>query len=216
MKDAVKFTFDTEFSRDGQILRERQPRPKTRFSPEEMEAAKAQGFAEGQASAEAEATRAAAQATAEALEIVKTGLAHILSTLQGEVDAVRAEGARLAFETVRHLTAGLVDRHGADHVAGLIAEGLQGVREAPTVTITLAPDLAQDLGPRIAETAAAAGFEGQVEVKDDGAVQRADCRLTWGRGGALSDLEGAIAAVETLIRDHLEAEGNTQLSLFDL
>ncbi len=215
MTDAVKYTFDTEFDRDGQIVRSRPPRPKTKFTREDVDAAQAEGFAAGEASAQAQAAQAAAQATMEALEIIKAGLAEILASLQSEVDTVRAEGARLALEAVRQLTRCLVDRHGEEHITALIEDGLKGLRDTPKVTIALSPDLAPSLGSKIGDTATTIGFEGQVDIVEDAALARADCRLTWGRGGASSDLEGAIAAIETLIRDHLEAEGNTQLSLFD-
>ena len=62
MDDPAKFAFDTVFDQDGNVVSKPPPRPKTRFTQEDVEAALAEGIAQGQANAEARAAEAAAEA----------------------------------------------------------------------------------------------------------------------------------------------------------
>ncbi len=215
MSEHVKYTFDTEFDRYGNTVRERPPRPKTRFTAEDVEAARADGFAEGQSSVEAKTQEATAQAVNAALATITAQLGDIIGTLQGEVDRVRAEGARLSLETTRHLMETALERHGADHLEAIIKEALSTLRTTSQVTIRLAPAMAEELAGRIEAAAQAAGFTGHLEITPDDTVDSADCALSWADGGAFSNWAEGLEALRTMIREHLEAEGNTQLDLFD-
>ncbi|MGC1303054.1 MAG: flagellar assembly protein FliH, partial [Caulobacteraceae bacterium] len=83
------FTFDTVFDGDRVIA---PPKPKRHFSAEEVEAARAAGYAEGERSVTAQAEAAVARALAEVAGSVRSGLGYLTETAHGH----RSDSARLA------------------------------------------------------------------------------------------------------------------------
>ncbi len=211
MSDPIKFTFDHEFDRDGNTIRARAPRPKTRFTREELEHARAEGFENGQSSAQVEATKT----TNATLQSIAGQLSQIIETLNTEVDTIRAEGARIAFESARCLAGGLIDNNPSDYINQIISECLSTLRDRPTLTISVAPDLLPTLSQQIEALASQAGFSGQISVEASESADKTRCMITWSNGGALSDFETQAEGIKSIIADHLQAQGNTQLNLFE-
>ncbi len=211
MDDAVKFQFDTVFDRDGNVVAAPPPRPKTRFSREDIDAA----FAEGQTAGQADAQAEAARMVAAALQDVAGQLTGILQSLKTETDMARGEAARLAFETGSALARKLIDAQPEEEVTALIGECLALMRDTPQITIRVPPEVADAAAADIQKVAEANGFEGAVQIEKDTTLQGTDCKLTWIGGGATLSLEQKIEAIHSLIADHLATESPTQLDLFN-
>lgn len=211
MTDYQRFSFDTVFDQQGNVIATPSPRPRTRFSKDELEQARSDGVAEGQANAEAQA----AQASAAALAEIAQGLATLLGTLTAETDRLTVEARSLTFETTRMIAGRLIDEQPADHVCQLIEDCLATLHKVPRVIIHVAPTIAGRIEEGIQQAARTAGFEGQVEIEPREGLAQTTCHLDWGDGGAAASFEQSVEKIRHLIQDDLAAAQNSQLDLFE-
>ncbi len=210
MGELEKYRFDTVFDAAGNIVSKPVPKPKTRFTAEEMEAVRADGFEEGSRSAEAQAAEAAATALKDIAADMKT----LISTLTDEVVKLKTEASVLAFETARALAPELIADKADANLEGLIGACLAQLRSEPKITIHVAEALAQDIEDRIGEIARQNHFEGHVTIRPSQDASRTTCQLEWDQGGADYDLNDQIEEIRKLIGDHLSANGPNQLDMF--
>ena len=98
MKSATKFTFDTVFNAGRDVATETsRARQRTALSEIEIEALRAEARAEGAGAAEVVALEAIAAGTLEAAQALRD----ILKSVAGQMEAVRAEAATVAYAVAR-------------------------------------------------------------------------------------------------------------------
>jgi len=210
MSDMSRFAFDTEFDRDGNVVAAPRPRPKTRFTAEEVEALKAEAYAAGQAGAEARAAEAAAAAMADFAQAAKA----IVEGLGAQAHTLKVEAAELAVAVGDVLSGGLVAREPADPIRLLMSQAMDLLRDQPRVILRLSPDLHERLGAELTATAQRSGFTGELIVQADESVAAGDVALDWGSGGLARDTDAARERVREMLDDYLHAEEEVQGDLF--
>jgi flagellar assembly protein FliH len=189
-KPARKFTFDTEFKSDGDIVsaaaRARQKKTLTNQELDELRAAAlAEGLSDGQVRA--------VQSLASQVEELAAAVTEALNASHAEIECVRAEAAKLAFAAARKLApAALAALPAADVEAALRQAMHQAIGE-PRLTLRANPLVAEALAARLDEIAHQEGYEGRVLLSPDPVIAGADCRIEW-RGGGTERSEAAIAA----------------------
>jgi flagellar assembly protein FliH len=194
------FTFDTVFDGDRVIA---PPKPKRAFTPEEVEAVRAQAFAEGQRSVAAQAEAQLAQAVGEAAQAIRAGLAH-LSEL---AHAHRSDSARLALACARKIADAALDQFPEQPaMAALEALGRELDAQPRLLVRAAGPDV-ERLRAALEQAAEAAGFAGLLVVKPDPALPRAGFVFDWGEGRAAFDPASALARVAQALETALAAEG---------
>jgi flagellar assembly protein FliH len=195
-----KFTFDTVFDGDRVIV---PPKPKTAFTAEEVEQARAQGFAEGQRTVVAKAEADAAAALAEAVGAIR-GAMTALSTLAHEH---RAGSARLAMAAGRRIADAALDRFPeAPAVAALDALARE-VEAQPRLIVRTSPARLDRLEAALTQACDAAGFAGRLLVKADASLAPAAFVFDWGEGRAAFDPVAAAERIGVALEEALVAEG---------
>jgi flagellar assembly protein FliH len=194
------FAFDTVFDGDHVVA---PARPKRRYTPEEVEAARAEAYAEGQASAVARAEAEAAQALREVAEAARAAL----STLAAIAHEHRSGSAQLAMAAARKIADAALDRFPAAAAEAALDALSREVEAAPRLMVFAAPADAPRLERALGEAAARAGFAGQIVLKPEPGRARAAFLFDWGEGRAAFDPEQAAGRVAAALDAALAAEG---------
>ncbi len=191
-----KFSFDTVFSNEGDILQER-PSVKHSYTPEEVEAVKLETFAAGRREADGE--------MAALLQVVGGQMATILSTLIEERTAIRGEAVELAAMISKKLSGALLKQAPEEAVVKLLGDAIDYLRDEPRIVVRVAPELAEALSTRLSEVVAHAGFDGQLVVMPETDLAGANCKIDWAKGGIEHDIGASVEAIDKSIQDFLVA-----------
>jgi flagellar assembly protein FliH len=196
-----RFSFDTVFDGDGVVVSSA-PRPKRTFSPEEVEAIRAQAFAEGEGSVVAQAETEAAAA----LHEISRSVALTLPRLAEAAHEHRTRAAELALAAARKIADAALDRFPTAPAEAALDALAREIEAAPKLIVRVAPELSERLQAALDIVAEACGYAGQVVVKADAATPAAFV-FDWGEGRAVFDPEAAAERVAEALRTALAAEG---------
>jgi flagellar assembly protein FliH len=193
-----KFMFDTVFQ-DGNIVAA--PRPRRHFTAEDLEQARAEGFAEGERSSLAVAEAALAASLSDMAAI----LGQALGPLSARLYEHKAASADLALVCARRIAAEALDHFPHAPVAAAL-ETLAGELAAePQLIVRANPDQIERLTDLLTETIARLGLTCEVRVRPEPDLPRAAFALDWGEGKAKFDPVRAEAAVAEALSTALAA-----------
>jgi flagellar assembly protein FliH len=197
-----KFAFDTVFDDVGGVASEA-PRVKKFFTPEDVDAARAAGFAEGQQSALVQAEQAAAVAlrqVAAAMNTALQGLAHI-------AHAHKTSCAELSLACGKSIAGAALDAFPDAPAVAALQTLIQEVEATPRLVIRTSTPDPDRLRAALEQVAENAGLTGQVTVKAEPGMARAAFVFDWGDGRAVYDPEAAAARVAEALQAALASEG---------
>ncbi len=194
------FTFDTVFDGEAVIVA---PRPKRAFTPEEVEAVRAEAFAAGERSAVARAEGEAAAA----LTQVAAAACDALSALTRIAHEHRTAAAELALAAARKIADAALQACPEAPAAAALTALARELEATPRLLVHVPVGDAARLETALKEAADRAGFPGQIVLKADSALPSAAFIFDWGDGRACFDPEAAAARVEAALRGALTAEG---------
>lgn len=193
------YLFDRVFDGDAVI----EPvRPKRAFSLEEVEAARAAGYAEGERSAVA--TAEAAQAAA--LSETQRAAAGALSHLQTLAHAHRTAAAELALAVGRKIAGSALAQFPEAPLAETLELLARELSSTPRLIVRVGSGDPARLEATLHAAAERAGFEGQILLRMEPGAPPASFVFDWGEGRASFDPEAAAARVEAALRRALAAE----------
>jgi flagellar assembly protein FliH len=197
-----RFSFDTVFDGEGVVVSSA-PRPKRHYTPEEVEAVRAQAYAEGERSV----TALAEMHAAAALHSVSTSVTAALPLLAHAAHAHRAESAELALAAARKIADAALDQFPTAAAEAALVALAREIEAAPRLVVRAAPELIERLQPALDRVAEACGYPGQIIVKSDPEAAPAAFVFDWGEGRAAFDPEEAAERVAAALRTALAAEG---------
>jgi flagellar assembly protein FliH len=199
----TKFSFDTVFGEDGEIVRATpRQRAKTSFTPEEVEAIRQEAFAQGAQNAEA----AANAAVAAALKTATAHAAELLARQDAALANIRAEASALAMAAARRAAHYALARAPLGEIEAVLSEALHAYHGEPRLVAKVNPSLAAGLQARLPHLIDAEGYAGRVVVAGDPSLRGADCRIEWADGGLERDTDSIFAAMEAEIQRWHAAE----------
>jgi flagellar assembly protein FliH len=169
MANKAKFLFDTPF--DGskpRVERSYAPKPPPpKFSAEELEAAKAAAYAEGEAAGRAAAYGEHQQALEKALQGIAVKLSQLAGAEERSQLAARIEAVEVATAIARKLAGRLIERQPLDRIEALVLRCMDDMRDEPRLVVRAAEPVIQLLDQRIDQLMAQSG-----------------CRIDWADGSA--------------------------------
>ena len=195
-----KFEFGTVFGDGGHVIA--QPvREKKAFTPEEVEAIRAQAYAEGEASATARAQMAQAAAIQDLASSAHQGL----SALTQAIHAHKQASVQLALVCAQKIAAEALDRFPqAPVAAALEALGMEIEKATRLVLLARSPDDA--LKAAVQDAAHMAGFAGAIHFRDTPQMPRGAFEIVWSDGRASFDPQQVFDALDHALSEALEAE----------
>lgn len=201
-----KFVFDTVFEETRAV---RPARPKKVYEPEEVEAIRAQAYAEGQRSVSVQAQQVQAHALAQIAEAVRAALSGLASVAHEH----RAGSARLAMAAAGKIADAALARFPEAPAAAALAALAREVEAVPRLVVRTAPDRVDAMQEALGSAAQAAGYPGQIVVRADPGLPQAAFVFDWGDGSAAFDPVVAAQRVSEALESALAAEGQHAESL---
>jgi flagellar assembly protein FliH len=208
MKNAAKFTFDTEFLPEGdRVAPTAKARQRRTLTNEELEAMAQSARREGEIAAGARAVEQLDRTVA----ALTVSLRAALDSSHAQIEAVRADAAGIALAMARKIAPAAIAALPVADVEMALREAMHQAIIEPRITLRAAPGVIETLAPRIEAIAHEEGYEGRVMLAADPAVTGADCRIEW-RGGGAERSEAVIeAALDRLIAGHFPHPTNDEL-----
>jgi flagellar assembly protein FliH len=194
------FSFDTIFDGDAVI----EPRrPKRSCTPEEVEAVRAQAYAEGQSSVVARAEMDAARA----LQEVAAAARGALSALAEVAHEHRSGSARLALAAARKIADAALERFPEAPAEAALEALAREVEASPRLIVHCAAEDVERLRAALDRAATQVGFPGALVLKPEPGRTRAAFLYDWGEGRAAFDPAAAAEQVAEALEAALAAEG---------
>jgi len=199
--NAKKFTFDTEFREQGDLLSNAaRARQKKSYSNDEIDALSTRARAEGIKAGQVRAMEAIAAGT---LDVV-SALRAVLDNAHNDIEIVRAEAAQVAIAAAKKLARAALAALPQAEVEAALREAMHQAIGEPRILLRASPAIAEAISTRLSEIAHDEGYDGRVQISADAALKGTDCRIEW-RGGGAERNEGAIeTALSELITRRFE------------
>ena len=195
-KSANKFTFDTEFRGQSDVVSDAaRARQKQTLTAEEIEVMRAEAEAQGAQTAKVKA----AENIDRTIAALVTSLRAALERSHDEIEALRAEAALLAVAAAKKIAPAALAALPAGDVENAMREAMHQAIGEPRITLRAAPEVIAALEDKVSAIAHEEGYDGRVMLAADPQIRGADCRIEW-RGGGSERSEAAIeAALDALI-----------------
>lgn len=197
MSNVRKYAFDTEFTPDGEIMRE----PSKRITPEQVQAANTDAYEKGKNDATAQAERR----TAAALEAIADAASAVLTRLDAESHAMRVEAARIAMAAAQKIAGAALDSFGIERAAQAVEAAMDALRQQPRLVVKLPPEMAEQLKPRITEMCETHAYASAVLVRAEPGLKNGAVVIDWSDGVIAMDPADAARRIEELIEAALAA-----------
>lgn len=168
------------------------PARKKVLNDEDIAAARAEGFVQGQADANAGIERA----SSEALRAIANMMQMMLGALSEEAQTLRAEAAEVAIAAAKVIATTALDAFGEDAVMDIVTTAVEQLRDVPRLVVRVSPDLAEIMQERLMGCAREAGFNGEIVVRADPSASNGDCALDWGDATITHNRASAFEAIE--------------------
>ncbi len=188
------------------------PAARAQLTEADLAAAREEGLQRGRQ----EAAQATDRASAEALRAIARMMQMMLSGLAAEAQGLRQDALEVAMAAAQLMAGQALEQFAPEAVEGFVSEAVGQLRDVPRLVVRIAPELADDLAPRLEQVARDAGFDGQVVVRPDPVASGGDVTLEWAEGSIHHDRASSFAAVEAAAERWLAAAKTEgfQLDLF--
>jgi flagellar assembly protein FliH len=209
MKPASKFTFDTEFRPEGDLISNAaRARQRKVFTQEEIDHMCTKARGEGHKAGQVRAAEAVAAAVADFAEAVRAALAGS----HAEIETLREEAAQIALAAARKLAPIAIASCPVGDVEAALRDAIHQAVGEPRIVLRASQAVIEAISGKLADIAHEEGFEGRIVAKADSSVAGADCRLEWRGGGAERSLGVLESAVGELIARRFTQSTNTTTS----
>ncbi|MET3528381.1 FliH/SctL family protein [Phenylobacterium koreense] len=196
-----KFGFDTVFDNAGGAYAP--PRPKRLFPADEVEAIRAQAFAEG----ERQGLGSMAALEAQALSQIAAAVGQALPRLAGVAHEHREASAALALACARAIADAALDAFPVAPIRAAMENLAREIEAQPRLIVNVSAQLAEGLQAKLEETARAIGYPGAIQVRASASIGPAAFTLDFGDGAAAFDPAAAAERVAGALHAALAAEG---------
>jgi flagellar assembly protein FliH len=195
MSTAPKFTFDTEFRGENDVVSNAaRARQKKTMTTEEIDSmcsrARNEGAKAGQVRAAENIDRSIAALT--------IALRAALDQSHADIESVRAEAADLALAIAARLAPAAIAALPEVDVQAALRELLHQALGEPRVTLSASPAVIEAITPKITDIASEEGYDGRVVLNPDAALTGADCRIEWRGGGAERNTQTIEQTIQSL------------------
>ncbi len=197
-----KFGFDTVFDNAGDVAYAA-ARPKRLFPAEEVEAIRAQAFAEG----ERQGLASMAALEAQALSQIAAAVGQALPRLAGVAHEHRETSAELALACGRAIADAALEAFPAAPIRAALENLAREIEASPRLVVNVSAQLAEGLQAKLEETAQAIGYGGAIQVRPSAGIGPAAFSLDFGDGTAAFDPAAAAERVAAALYAALAAEG---------
>lgn len=172
-----------------------------------LDAARKEGFAQGQKAGAAEAAVVAQQGLQAGAEQLALQATQLLGAMDRVHKDALTQSATLGRTIGKKLANALIERMPTAPLDQLINDCLSSLGSAPHLAIRCHPDLAEAVTEIAQNHISSNGYSGRLIVVGEPEIALGDGKLEWVDGGLVRDIQAISTQVETIIADYLKAEG---------
>ena len=191
-----RFLFDQEFDANGRA------RPRARaetFDEDDLAAARAQAYADGEQAGMAAAASGVEANAAQVLERIAESLQGTAQDFTSFAEDWRRDTADIAVSIGRKLAMKLIAEQPMAEIEAMVLDCVGQLREEPRLVIRVSGAVADAIRDRIDHIATRTGFEGHLVVLPDETMTDQDCRIEWAQGGIERSVEDTEAAINRAV-----------------
>lgn len=203
MAAPAKFTFDLDLARGPRAAAA--TAVDTSRLAEQLQQARAEGYAQGFDEGERGAMATEAHALTQAAETLVGTASAMLSGLEDQRRADLADAVELATTVGRKLAAHLMALQPTAEIEALIVECLTSIAHVPHLVIRCHPSLSDAIRGIAEARIAHSSFAGRLVVMGDPDIGLSDGRLEWVDGGLVRDVNAISAQIDERITAYLAA-----------
>lgn len=188
-------------------------RKKQVLNEADLQAARDQGFQEGEQSAIAQASKQ----SADAMRSIARMMQLLLGKLHNEVDDLRHDALDVAMTAAEAIAEEALKKCGEENIKNYIKEAVSNLPDSAKIIVKVSPDLVDLLTNQISQVAKDAGFDGKLDLRGDENSANFDCAIEWQGGAIRHNKQATLEAIRTAAAEWLktaEAE-EMQLDLFE-
>ncbi len=178
-----------------------------------LDAARKEGFAQGQKAGAAEAAVVAQQGLQAGAEQLALQATQLLGAMDRVHKDALTQSATLGRTIGKKLANALIERMPTAPLDQLINDCLSSLGSAPHLAIRCHPDLAEAVTEIAQNHISSNGYSGRLIVVGEPEIALGDGKLEWVDGGLVRDIQAISTQVETIIADYLKAEGADPMPL---
>lgn len=169
---------------------------------------RSQGEAEGRAQAEQAHAAAIERQIAGALDAVGRNLHTLVTSHQDAMAISREEALRVVHAAMRAVHPVFSERHGPEEVAAVVVDTLDRLRDEPQASVRVSEKTAESLQDALDPVLDRLGFQGELILQVDAAMNDADVEVSWRGGSTRRSADAVNDAVLTAIAAAMPASGD--------
>ncbi|HXQ51565.1 MAG TPA: flagellar assembly protein FliH [Stellaceae bacterium] len=200
MRSPRKYLFDVSFDEpDPPVPAGTRRAPDPVFTRADLDAARAESFAQGHVAALAEAARSGEARATDALTALERDAAALIEAR----DAIARDAERDAVALLRTVLGkavpALCRKEPLAEIEALVVRCLGETLDEPRLVLRVNDALFDALQPRLAAIAQANGYAGKIVLLADAALAPGDGRVEWADGGAERDTCRLMAEIDAIL-----------------
>lgn len=193
MRAAQKFLFDTSFDDDEEDEVELPPAEpevaeEPAITPEDLAAARSEGYAAGYSAGTEEERGATSRMHALAAEQLTSRLSEVDAGLQALSETAPRQAVAMALAVVRRILPDYVRREGTREIEALLKGCLRDLIDEPRLVLRVGESSFDAVNEILTPLTTRAGFGGRVVMLADEDLGGSDCLIEWADGGAQRNL----------------------------
>ena len=201
---AVKFNFGNSF--DAATA----PRKKTMaYGEDEMNAARAAAFAEGERAGHERAMADIARRAADAAERMVKSLAALVAAEQPRQEKARADAATVGVTAAMKFAPTLTAAQPIEEIRAMIVECATVAYAEPRLVVRVAEPLVDAVKAITDEIIKSHVYTGKFVLLGDPRLEGSDCRVEWADGGAERNERDITAAINRIVGQFIETRRRT-------
>jgi len=192
-RPSAKFEFGEAFDA---LAQSRHPdgRPQI-FSAADLEAARAEGHAQGRG----EMARETEHLAARTLSAIAADLSRLEQKQGAVLAAINRDSVLLATTIAKKLALGLVQLRPLGEIEIVVRDCLEKIALEPRVVIRVHPTMLEPLKAKLEEIVHESGFEGRAVLVDDPAIRPESCLIDWADGGTERNTEQVAREIDDMV-----------------
>ena len=207
-----KYLFDTSFD-EAAPLSPVVGRAPSEVNPlrAQIEAARAEGFAQGRTEALAELLRDVERRAADTLASLDRGIAELAAARAAIVRDTESQAIALLRAVLQKAVPALCRRDPAAELEALVARCLSEALDEPRVVLRVSDALFDTMQSRLDTITTANGYSGKLILIADAALAEGDGRVEWADGGAERDTRRLMAEIDAILCRSLDTPPSAPL-----
>ncbi|MBK1639095.1 hypothetical protein CKO24_08530 [Rhodothalassium salexigens DSM 2132] len=207
--EPVKFTFDERFGEAPAEEEVDHAAAEIDRLRRQVDEAHRSGYAEGLEAGRGEGQQAAVSGLeaqiAQTVDAVSRALAHLLHQHAQVVERLEMGAVQLGHRLARAMAPAALERFADAAVEDVLTQAVRDARDAPALTLFVAPDLVEPVRERLSDVIEGLGYTGQVSLAGDGTLATGDARVEWHNGGAEFSSDRLAKAVDDAVHSLLRS-----------